>query len=72
MDKKSKNSKEEEFLKRVQQLKMKELWDNRYDEEFEDTMELNEKTKKELAEARAEAKQGKIKSLEEVKKELGL
>ena len=38
----------------------------------EDTEELNEQTKKEIAQARAEIKAGKVHSLTEVKKELGL
>lgn len=37
----------------------------------EDTLELNEETKKEVEKARAEVKAGKVYSLEEVKKELG-
>ncbi|MBN2067696.1 MAG: hypothetical protein JW744_04470 [Candidatus Diapherotrites archaeon] len=39
---------------------------------IEDTMELSEETKRELAEARKEIKSGKAKSLAQVKKELGL
>ena len=39
---------------------------------IEDTMEINEATKKELAEARAEIKAGKFHSLEQIKKELRL
>ncbi|MBT3582584.1 hypothetical protein HN924_02880 [Candidatus Woesearchaeota archaeon] len=39
---------------------------------IEDTMELNEETKREIAEARAEIKAGKVHTLEEVKKELGI
>ena len=39
---------------------------------IEDTQELSEETKKELAEARAEIKAGKYHTLAEVKKELGL
>ena len=38
----------------------------------EDTQELNEETKKEIAEARAEIQQGKYHTLEQVKKKLGL
>lgn len=37
---------------------------------MEDTAELNEQTKKEIAEARAEAKAGKTRTLAKVKKEL--
>jgi hypothetical protein len=38
----------------------------------EDSQELNEETKKEIAQARQEIKEGKHHTLEEVKKELGL
>jgi hypothetical protein len=43
------------------------IWDM-----IEDTMELNKQTKKEIAQARANVKAGKIHSLAKVKKELGL
>ncbi len=43
------------------------IWDM-----IEDNEELNAQTKKELAEARAEVKAGKIHSLAKVKKEMGL
>ncbi len=39
---------------------------------MEDTQELDEETKKEMAQARQEIKEGKYHTLEEVKKELGL
>ncbi len=39
---------------------------------IEDTLELNEQTKKEIEEAREEIKQGKVYTLEQTKKELGL
>ena len=39
---------------------------------LEDTMEISEETKKELAEARAEIKTGKTHTLSKVKKELNL
>jgi len=39
---------------------------------IEDTQELNEETKKELQEARAEVKKGKVHSLSKIKKELNL
>ena len=39
---------------------------------MEDTQELDEETKKEMAHARQEIKEGKYHTLEEVKKELGL
>lgn len=43
------------------------IWDM-----IEDNEELNAQTKKELAEARAEIKVGKVHTLAKVKKELGL
>ena len=39
---------------------------------IEDTMELSEQTKKDIKKARQEIKEGKFKTLEQVKKELGL
>ncbi len=39
---------------------------------LEDTLELNEQTKKEIAKAKKEFADGKYKTLEQVKKELGL
>ena len=39
---------------------------------LEDTLELNEQTKKDIAVARAEYKEGKTKSLSQIKKELGM
>jgi hypothetical protein len=39
---------------------------------IEDTVELNEQTKKEIAEARAQIKAGKYHTLAKVKKELGI
>ena len=39
---------------------------------LEDTLELSDETKKELAESRMEARQGKVKSLSKIKRELGL
>ena len=43
------------------------IWDM-----IEDTKELSDQTKKELAQARAEIKAGKVYKLAKVKKELGL
>ena len=43
------------------------IWDM-----IEDNEELNAQTKKELAEARAEVKAGKLHSLAKIKKELGI
>ena len=39
---------------------------------MEDSLELDEETKKEMAQARQEIKEGKYHTLEEVKRELGL
>jgi predicted CopG family antitoxin len=39
---------------------------------LEDTMELNEETKREIEQARAEVRAGKTHSLAKIKKELGL
>jgi len=39
---------------------------------IEDVQELNEETKKELKEARAEVKAGKVHTMPKVKKELGI
>jgi len=39
---------------------------------IEDTREISEETKKELAESRAEIKKGKFRTLEQVKREAGL
>ena len=43
------------------------IWDM-----IEDTQELNEQTKKELKEARAEIKAGKVHTLSQIKKELAI
>ena len=39
---------------------------------LEDTMELNEETKRDLAEAREDIKKGRVYTLDQVKKETGL
>ena len=57
-------------------LKRKFFYKETYEEVIwdliEDNKELSEQTKKELAQARAEIKSGKVHSLAKVKKELGL
>lgn len=58
-------------------LQNKKLWPKESYEKIiwdliEDTSELSEETKRELAEAREEIRQGKCKPLSKVKKELGL
>jgi hypothetical protein len=61
---------QKELLKRkffVKETYEEVIWDM-----IEDNEELNAQTKKELAEARAEVKAGKVHPLAKVKKELGL
>ncbi len=50
----------------------KESYENVIWDLIEDTAELSEETKRDIAEARKEFKKGKFKSLSQVKKELGL
>jgi predicted kinase len=59
------------------QLQKRKLSDRETYEEviwdiLEDTQELNDETKRELAQARAEIKAGKYKTISAVKKELGI
>ena len=67
-----------QISKRLQQeLLKRKFFDKETYEEIiwdmiEDNEELNAQTKKELAEARAEVKAGKVHSLAKIKKELGL
>jgi len=61
---------QKELLKR--KLFNKETYEEVIWDMIEDTKELNEQTKKELAQARAEIKAGKVHTLAKVKKELGL
>ena len=61
----------------LEELKERKLYEKESYEELlwdllEDTMELSEETKKELALSRKQAKEGKTHSLESIKKELGL
>lgn len=61
----------------VNTLKKRKQYDRESYEEViwdlvEDSMEISEETKKELAEARAEIKKGKFYTLEQVKKEAGI
>ncbi|PJA21602.1 MAG: hypothetical protein COX63_00030 [Candidatus Diapherotrites archaeon CG_4_10_14_0_2_um_filter_31_5] len=58
-------------------LKKKKMYENESYEELiwnllEDSMELNEETKKDIKEARADVKKGKFYTLEQVEKEAGL
>lgn len=50
----------------------KESYENVIWDLIEDTAELSEETKREIAEARKEIKAGKTKPLSQIKKELGL
>ena len=61
---------QKEILKR--KLYDKETYEEIIWDLMEDSMELNDQTKKEIAEARAEIKAGKVHSLKKVKKELDL
>jgi hypothetical protein len=61
---------QKELLKR--KLYDKETYEEIIWDIMEDTMELNEQTKKEIAEARREIKAGKVHSIKKVKKELEL
>ncbi|MFH1181725.1 MAG: hypothetical protein V1702_02095 [Candidatus Woesearchaeota archaeon] len=61
----------------VQELKKRKLYDKESYEEviwdmMEDTMELSEETKKDIGKSRADIKAGRVYTLEQVKKELGL
>jgi len=60
----------EELLNR--KFSAKESYENVIWDLLEDTMELSEETKRDIAEARKEIKAGKTKPLSQVKKELGL
>ena len=67
-----------QISKRLQQELLKRKFFNKetYEEIIwdiiEDTAELNEQTKKDIAEARVQIKAGKVHTLAKVKKELGL
>lgn len=61
----------EELKKELSKKKFtdRETYENIIWDLLEDTMELNEKTKKELEESRIELREGKISTLAQVKKE---
>ncbi len=61
---------QEELVKR--KLYDKETYEEVIWDLVEDSQELDEETKKELAQARREIKEGKYHTLEEVKKDLGI
>jgi len=60
-----------EYLKK-RKLGEKESYEEVIRDLLEDTMELSEETKKDIAEARKEYKEGKFHSWEKIKKELKL
>ncbi len=64
----------EELRKQLQERKLyeKESYEEVIRDLIEDTLELNEQTKKEMAQSRAEIKAGKFLTLEQVKKKYGL
>ena len=63
-----------ELLEELKMMKMhsKESYENIIWDLIEDRMELSEETKRNIAEAEEDFKEGRFKTLEEVKKELGL
>jgi len=64
----------EETQKALQKRKLfnQETYDEVIQDLIEDTLELSEETKRDIARSRAEAKAGKVISLEEAKRKLGL
>jgi hypothetical protein len=60
-----------ETLKK-RKISEKESYENIIWDLIEDVRELSEETKKDLVEAREQYKQGKIKTLEQIKKELNI
>ena len=63
-----------ELQKRLEERKLvaNESYEEVIADLIEDTMELSEETKRDIAEARAEIKAGKFKTLSQVKKEFKL
>lgn len=63
-----------ELLETLKKRKLsdKESYENVIWDLLEDTMELSEQTKKDIAEARKDIKKGTYKTLEQIKKEIGL
>ena len=64
----------EELLKALKKKKLyaKESYEEVIWDLLEDTMELSEETKKNIAQSMKEIKEGKVYSLERIKKEMGL
>jgi len=65
-------SKDLQELLQTRKISNKESYEEVIWDLIEDTMELSEETKREIEEARKEVKQGKVKSISKVKRELGL
>ena len=63
-----------ELLEKLQKMKMhsKESYENIIWDLLEDRMELSEETKRDIEESRKQIREGKYKTLEQVKKELGI
>jgi predicted CopG family antitoxin len=63
-----------ELLERLQLMKVhaKESYEDLIWDLIEDRMEFSEETKKNIAESEKDFKKGKFKTLEQIKKELGL
>ncbi|MBI4155184.1 hypothetical protein HY498_03820 [Candidatus Woesearchaeota archaeon] len=55
----------------IRKISEKESYEEVIWDLIEDSLELSEETKKDIAEARKEAKEGKFKTLAQIKKELG-
>ena len=60
-----------DFLKK-RKLVDKESYESVIWDLVEDTMELSEETKRNIAQSREEYKQGRYKTLEQIKKEIGI
>jgi len=62
------------LLEKLKMMKMhpKESYEDIIWDLIEDNMELSEETKKDIEKARKEFIEGKVKSLSEIKKELGI
>ncbi len=65
-------SKDLQDVLQTRKISKKESYEEVIWDLIEDTMELSEETKRDIEEARKEVKQGKVKSISNVKRELGL
>ncbi len=64
----------EKLLKELKERKLheKESYEELIWDLIEDTREINEMTKKEITQSRAEIKEGKVHKFEDIKRELGI